>query len=36
MEEFPIESKMHHTPADELFDFMANKLMTFANHIGKK
>ena len=36
MDEFPIEEHMHHTPADELFDFMANKLVTFADRLGKK
>lgn len=36
MDEFPIEDSMHHVPADELFDFMAGKLVAFADQIGKK
>ncbi len=36
MDEFPIEDSMHHVPADELFDFMAGKLVAFADRIGKK
>ena len=36
MDEFPIEDNMHHVPANELFDFMADKLVAFANRIGKK
>ncbi len=36
MDEFPIEDSMHHVPADDLFDFMAGKLVAFADQIGKK
>ncbi|KAL0056117.1 hypothetical protein WJX82_007885 [Trebouxia sp. C0006] len=36
MDEFHIEDSMHHVPADELFDFMAGKLVAFADRIGKK
>ncbi len=36
MEEFPIEDNMHHVPANELFDFMAAKLVNFADRVGNK
>ena len=35
VEQFPIEENMHHVPASDLFDFMANKLVSFAERIGK-
>lgn len=36
MDEFPLGEDMHHLPGDKLFDFMAEKLVKFAERIGKK
>ena len=36
MDEFPLGEEMHHIPGDQLFDFMADKLIKFAAKIGKK
>lgn len=36
MDEFPLGEDMHHIPGEELFDFMADKLVKFATKLGKK
>ena len=36
MDEFPLGEDMHHLPGKKLFDFMAEKLVKFAERIGKR
>lgn len=36
MDEFPLGEDMHHIPGEELFDFMADKLVKFTTKLGKK
>lgn len=36
MDEFPFREEMHHSSAEELFHFMASKLVRFADRLNKR